>query len=89
METWACGFTSTRYPKRNLSRTRGIDGVIDADALYGSPDNISIVSGSDIQGMDSVIVRIAGLEEIERTGSKVARWLDGVGTLRPRKDAGT
>jgi hypothetical protein len=80
LETWADGFISRRCPKRNPSRIRRIDGMIHADALFGSPDIIAIVSGSDIQGKHSMIDRIAELEEIERTSPKVARWLDGIGT---------
>jgi hypothetical protein len=62
--------------------------MVHADALFGIPDIIAIVSGSDIQSMDSVIDKIAGLEEIEHTDSKVARWLDEVRPPKPWKDDG-
>jgi hypothetical protein len=88
METWAYVFITTRYPKRTLSRIRKLHGVIHADALFGNPDIIAIVSGSDIQSMDSVIDRIAEFEEIEHTDSKVARWLEGIGPPRPWQEVG-
>jgi hypothetical protein len=79
MDTWAYTFITTTYPKRTLPHIRRIPGVIRADALFGSPDIIAIVKGSDIAGMDAVIDRIAELPDITATDSKVARWIDGVG----------
>ena len=82
METWAYVFITSRYPKRTLPVVRQIEGVIHADALFGSPDIIAIVKGPDIAAMDAVIDRIAELSDVESTDSKVARWLDGVGPPR-------
>lgn len=86
MDTWAYIFITTRFPKRTLARIRKIEGVIHADALFGSPDIIAIVKGTDIADMDAVIDRIAELEDVESTDSKVARWLDEVGPPRPGAD---
>jgi DNA-binding Lrp family transcriptional regulator len=85
METWAYVFITTRYPKRTLPKVRQIPGVIHADALFGSPDLVAVVRGSDIAAMDTVIDRIAELPDIVATDSKVARWLDGVGPPQPAK----
>jgi DNA-binding Lrp family transcriptional regulator len=79
MDTWAYVFIATRSPKRTLPLVRSIPGVIRADALFGSPDIIAVVRGTDIAAMDSVIDRIAELPDVAGTDSKVARWLDGVG----------
>jgi len=79
METWAYVFISTRFPKRTLPLVRRIEGVVHADALFGTPDIIAVVKGADIATMDAVIDRIAELPDVEGTDSKVARWLDGVG----------
>jgi len=85
METWAHIFITTRHPKRTLPQVRQIAGVIHADALFGSPDVIAIVKGSDIAAMDAVIDRIAELPDVASTDSKVARWLDGVGPPEPAR----
>jgi hypothetical protein len=82
METWAYVFITTRYPKRTLPLVRKIPGVIHADALFGTPDIIAIVKGDDIANMDAVIDKIAGINDIIGTDSKVARWLDGIGPPR-------
>ena len=79
METWAYVFITTRYPKRNLPMVRRIPGVIHADALFGTPDIIAIVEGDDIANMDTVIDKIAEINDIIGTDTKVARWLDGIG----------
>jgi len=83
METWAYVFVSTSHPKRTLPKIRVIEGVIHADALFGSPDIIAIVKGRDIAAMDAAIDRIAELPDVNSTDSKVARWLDGVGPPEP------
>lgn len=62
---------------------RAIKGVVHADALFGSPDILAVVKGSDIAEMDAVIDRIAELADVDSTDSKVARWLDGVGPPNP------
>ena len=87
MVTWAYIFISSRHPKRTLSRVRKIAGVIHADALFGSPDIIAIVKGADISGMDAVVDRIAEIDDITSTDSKVARWLGGVGPPEPSSES--
>ena len=83
MDTWAYVFITTRHPKRTVSKIRKIGGVVHADALFGSPDIIAIVTGKDIAAMDAVIDRIAEIKDISATDTKVARWLDGVGSPEP------
>jgi DNA-binding Lrp family transcriptional regulator len=78
LNVWAYIFVTTRRPKVVLKQIRSIKGVAHADALFGSPDIIAIVSGSDIADMDAVIDRIAEIPDILATDSKVARWLDGI-----------
>jgi DNA-binding Lrp family transcriptional regulator len=53
-----------------------LDGVVRADALFGTPDIMVLVEGEDIAAMDSVIDRIAELPGVLDTDSKVARWID-------------
>jgi DNA-binding Lrp family transcriptional regulator len=77
MRVWAYVFITTRQPKRVLRVVRAIRGVIHADAIFGSPDVIAIVIGEDIASMDAVIDRIAEVPDVDRTDSKVARWIDG------------
>ena len=79
MNAWAYVSITSRYPKRLLPKVRAIAGVIHADALFGSPDIIAIVVGDNIKLMDEVVDRIAALEDVAATDTKVARWLDGVG----------
>ena len=79
MDVWAYVFITTSEPKRVLRAVRLITGVIHADALLGGPDVVAIVSGSTIAEMDGVIDRVAEVPNVERTDSKVARWIDGVG----------
>jgi DNA-binding Lrp family transcriptional regulator len=78
MKTWAYVFISTRQPKKVLRQVRTIPGVVHADAIFGSPDVIAIVRGKDIADMDAVIDRLAEIEDIIQTDTKVARWIDGV-----------
>jgi Lrp/AsnC ligand binding domain len=82
MVTWAYVFISSRQPKKVLRAVRKIDGVIHADALFGTPDVIAIVTGVDVSSMDAVIDRIADVPDVLATDSKVARWLDGIGPPR-------
>jgi hypothetical protein len=82
MEVWAYVLITTGEPKRVLRAVRLITGVIHADALLGGPDVVAIVSGSTIAEMDGVIDRVAEVPNVERTDSKVARWIDGVGPPR-------
>jgi DNA-binding Lrp family transcriptional regulator len=78
LQVWSYVFITTRQPKRVLRAVRQIPGVVHADALFGSPDVIAIVAGSDIAAMDAVIDRIAEVPDIAATDSKVARWIDGM-----------
>ena len=86
-KVWAYVFISSRHPKRLLPRVRDIAGVVHADALFGTPDVIAIVEGQDIKSMDEVIDRIAELDGVLATETKVARWLDGVGPPRSHAPA--
>jgi len=83
MTVWAYVFITSRHPKRLLPKVRSIVGVVHADALFGSPDIIAIVAGDDIKLMDEVIDRIAALEDVAATDTRVARWLDCVGPPNP------
>ena len=47
--------TENPGPKRIVAEVRKIAGVVRADALFGTPDVISIVEGDDIAKMDAVI----------------------------------
>lgn len=78
MRVWSYVFITTRQPKRVLRAVRLIRGVVHADAIFGSPDVIAIVSGADIAAMDAVIDAIAEVPDVAATDSKVARWIDNV-----------
>jgi Lrp/AsnC ligand binding domain len=78
MRVWAYVFIATRQPKKVLRLVRQVEGVLHADAVFGSPDVIAVVAGPDIPTMDAVIDRIAAIRSIAGTDSKVARWIDGV-----------
>ncbi len=78
MRVWSYVFITTRQPKRVLRAVRQIRGVVHADAMFGAPDVIAIVSGADIADMDAVIDRIAEVPDVAATDSKVARWIDNV-----------
>lgn len=78
MRVWSYVFITTRQPKRVLRAVRLIQGVVHADAIFGSPDVIAIVSGADIAAMDAVIDAIAEVPDVAATDSKVARWIDNV-----------
>jgi DNA-binding Lrp family transcriptional regulator len=78
MRVWAYVFITTRQPKRVLRAVRQIRGVLHADAIFGTPDVIAIVSGADIAAMDAVIDDIAEIPDVAATDSKVARWIDNV-----------
>lgn len=77
-KVWAYVFIDTVNPgpKRVVREVRALQGVIRADALLGTPDVIAIVEGTDLADMDAVIDRIAELEGVLDTESKVARWID-------------
>lgn len=78
MRVWSYVFITTRQPKRVLRAVRQLRGVVHADAIFGSPDVIAIVSGADIAAMDAVIDAIAEVPDVGATDSKVARWIDNV-----------
>ena len=68
--------TENPGPKRVVREIRTLNGVVRADALLGTPDIVAIVEGSDIAEMDAVIDRIAELEGVLDTESKVVRWIE-------------
>ena len=68
--------TENPGPKRVVRQIRGLDGVVRADALLGTPDVVVIVEGTDIAEMDAVIDRIAELDGVLDTESKVVRWIE-------------
>jgi AsnC-like helix-turn-helix protein len=68
--------TKNPGPKRVVREIRKLEGVVRADALLGTPDVIVLVEGDDIASMDAVIDRIADLNGVIDTESKVVRWVD-------------
>ena len=62
-------------PKRIVKEVRKISGVVRADALFGVPDVVAIVEGDEVGSMDEVIDRIAELDGVQGTKSKVIRWV--------------
>lgn len=75
-KVWGYVFITTRQPRKVVQAIRKIPGVVKADGLFGMPDAIAIVEGSDIASMDTVIDRIAEAPDVLGTDSKVARWID-------------
>lgn len=71
-------FIDTRNPgpKQVVREVRKLAGVVRADALLGTPDVVAIVEGDDIASMDAVIDRIAELDGVLDTESKVVRWIE-------------
>ena len=67
--------TENPGPKRVVAEVRKIPGVVRADALFGVPDIVAIVEGSDIATMDAVIDRIVELDGVIDSESKVIRWV--------------
>ena len=63
-------------PKRVVAEIKRLNGVVRADALFGTPDVIVIVEGDDIPSMDGAIDRIAEVEGVIETESEVVRWID-------------
>jgi hypothetical protein len=78
MQVWSYVFIVTRQPKRVLRAVRQIPGVLHADAIFGTPDVIAIVTGIDVAAMDAVVDRIAEIPDVVETDTKIARWIDGV-----------
>jgi hypothetical protein len=75
MKVWAYIFVTTNQPRKVVQAIRKIEGVIKADALFGTPDAIAIVEGNDIESMDAVIDKIVKVKGVKGTDSKVARWI--------------
>jgi hypothetical protein len=76
VEAYVFVSTENPGPKRVVQEIRQLAGVVRADALLGTPDIVAIVKGEDIASMDAVIDRIAELDGVLDTESKVARWID-------------
>jgi DNA-binding Lrp family transcriptional regulator len=78
MSVWAYVFITTTNPgpRKAAQAIRKIPGVFKADALFGSPDVVAIVEGSDLRAMDGVIDAIVELPEVVATETKVARWIE-------------
>jgi hypothetical protein len=74
-KVWAYVFVTTREPRKVVQSIRKIQGVVKADALFGAPDVIALVEGSDIATMDAIIDKIALVPKVQGTDSKVARWI--------------
>jgi len=74
-KVWAYVFVTTREPQKVARSIRKIRGVVKADALFGTPDLIALVEGSDIANMDAVIDKISLVPKVQGTDSKVARWI--------------
>jgi len=74
-KVWAYVFVTTREPRKVVQSIRKIKGVVKADALFGTPDVIALVEGSDIGTMDAVIDKIALVPKVQVTDSKAARWI--------------
>jgi DNA-binding Lrp family transcriptional regulator len=68
--------TTNPGPRRACQAIRRLPGVVRADALFGTPDVVVIVTGDDLAGMDAVIDRIVELPEVVGTESKVVRWIE-------------
>ncbi len=75
MQVRAYIFITTRQPRKTVQAIRKIPGVVQADALFGSPDAIAIVEGDDIASMDAVIDKIVAVPDVVGTDSQVARWI--------------
>jgi DNA-binding Lrp family transcriptional regulator len=76
MNVWAYVFITSNQPRKAVQAIRGIPGVVKADALFGAPDAIALVEGSDIRSMDAVIDKIVEVPGVLGTESKVARWIE-------------
>jgi hypothetical protein len=54
---------------------RKLDGVVRADALFGGPPVVAIVTGSDLSAVDRVIDAIVDLPMVTDTESHVVRTI--------------
>lgn len=68
--------TTNPGPRKACQAIRRLPGIVRADALFGTPDVVAIVTGDDLAGMDAVIDRIVELPEVVGTDSKVVRWIE-------------
>jgi hypothetical protein len=50
-----------------------LSGVLKADALFGTPDAVAVIEGSDIRTMDTVVDRIVEVPGVIATDSRVVR----------------
>ena len=69
-------FITTREPRKVVQSARKIHGVAKTDALFGTSDARAIVEGRDIATMDAVIDKIALVQHVLGTDSKVARRIE-------------
>jgi DNA-binding Lrp family transcriptional regulator len=76
VEAYAFITTTNPGPRKACQAIRRLPGVARADALFGTPDVVAIVTGDDLGGMDAVIDRIVELPEVVGTDSKVVRWIE-------------
>jgi len=68
--------TTNPGPRKACQAIRRLPGVVRADALFGTPDVVAVVTGDDLAGMDAVIDRIVELPGVVGTDSKVVRWIE-------------
>lgn len=75
MNTEAYVFVSTTNPgpRAACQQIRQIPGVVRADALFGGPPVVAIVSGEDLAQLDVVIDAIVELPMVTDTESCVVR----------------
>jgi hypothetical protein len=75
VEAYVFVTTTNPGPRKACQAIRRLPGVVRADALFGTPDVVAIVTGDDLASMDAVIDRIVELAEVTGTDSKVVRWI--------------
>jgi len=72
--------TESPGPWRVVREIRWLAGVVQADALFGTPDVVASVEGEDLAAMDAVTDRIIEIPGVLDTDSKVVRPIDREGT---------
>jgi hypothetical protein len=80
--------TTNPGPRTACQAIRRLPGIVRADALFGTPDVVAIVTGDDLASMDGVIDRIVELPEVVGSMCAVqrpARRALVTGTFVPRK----
>jgi DNA-binding Lrp family transcriptional regulator len=65
--------TENPGPRRVCQTIRKLSGVVRADALFGVPDVIAIVEGTDLAELDAVIDRIVEIDGVIDSETHVAR----------------